>query len=64
MLRIKYLTVRQVDMIETTALIAVTLLATLGLGFCLGIMAGCVEIVEEPMSDVEFMEKIGERADE
>lgn len=51
-------------MIETTALIAVTLLATLGLGFCLGIMAGCVEIVEEPMSDVEFMEKIGERADE
>lgn len=64
MLRIRYRIVRQVDMIETTALIAITLLATLSLGFCLGIMAGCVEIVEEPISDVEFMEKIGERANE
>lgn len=47
MLRIRYRIARQVNMIETTALIAITLLATLGLGFCLGIMVGCVEIVEE-----------------
>lgn len=46
-------------MIETSALIAVTLLATLGLGFCLGVMSNLIEV--EEVSSVEFMEKVGKK---
>lgn len=59
MLRIKYLTVRQVDKMDLTVIIAITLLATLGLGFCLGVMTSCVEIKGEQPDAIEFSEEMG-----
>lgn len=44
---------------ELTTLIVITLLATLGLGFCLGVMTSCVEIKGEQPDATEFSEEMG-----